>query len=40
MMDPWVLLHAGTDDEGLCASAAGRRNWSRLCRGAQPALRP
>jgi hypothetical protein len=31
MMDPWVVLHSGSDDEGLCASAAGRRNWAALC---------
>ena len=32
MMDPWVVLHGGGEDEGLCASAAGRRDWASLCR--------
>ena len=34
MMDPWVVLHGGSEDEGLCASAAGRRDWGSLCRSA------
>jgi hypothetical protein len=37
MMDPWIVLHGGSEDEGLCASAAGRRNWGILCRSARRA---
>ncbi len=40
MMDPYVVLHPGSDAEGLCASATGRRDWGRLCPGAREALQP
>ena len=29
--DPWVVLHPGGVDEGLCVSRTGRRVWATLC---------
>ena len=32
--DPWVVLHPGSVDEGLCASRTGRQVWATLCKRA------
>ena len=32
--DPWVVLHSGGVDEGLCASRTGRQVWAALCKRA------
>ena len=40
MMDPYVVLHPGSDAEGLCASATGRRDWGRYCPGERRTLQP
>ena len=32
VVDPWVVLHPGSLDEGLCQSRTGRRIWAALCR--------